>query len=218
MSLKYNIAAVLILFTLLIYKGTFINIMSYLNLITHKETNVNESEIKILKNNIKTLEYNLKELGDNISNKKTNYSLTRLSYKDLYDPNIFYIYGGKNNNYKENDLLVNNLGLVGIIESVYENYSKCKTLKSIKNLSIVINDTYTNISSYEDGYFIVKNISNYDEVLLNDKVYTAPNTYIKDKTYIGYIYKIDESDIYKTLYIKSEVNFNEITYLHVIGE
>ena len=26
------------------------------------------------------------------------------------------------------------------------------------------------------------------------------------------------SDIYKTIYIKSEVNFNEITYLHVIGE
>ena len=218
MNQKYNVILIIFILILFLYKGVFINILSYINLITHNNTDASSSEVNLLKQNIDNLTKDLEELKDNFSDKEINYSLTRLSYKDPYNKNIFYIYGGINKSYKEGYLLINNLGVVGIITKVYNDYSKCLFIKDLTNLPIEINNITGNISEYKDNLFKVTNISNYDSINLNDSAYTIPNSKINTKLYIGYVYKIDKSNYTKTIYIKSNVDFNNITYLHVVGE
>lgn len=182
-----------------------------------KPSNKYLSEINILKENIKELESNLEDLGDTISIKEYNYSLSKLSYRKSYDDNTFYIYGGNNYNYQKNYALANEYGLVGIITKVYKDYSECKTLQGIKNLTVVINDAYGTLNDHQDGHFIIDNISNYDKISLNDKVYTSSSGIIKEKIYIGYVSKIETKEYEKIIYLKSSVDFHNINYLHVIG-
>ena len=212
------ILIIFILFILLLYKGLVFNIFSNIRNITQKQTNPNISEINLLKENINYLEGELKSLGDTFSDNIYNYDLSKVSYIDPYNPDEFYIYNGENKNYQKNDILKNEFGVVGLIEKVYKDYSKCKLLTSITNLSVIINDNYGTLYDYDGTHFLIKNISNYDQISLNDEVYTSPKGIGNEKIYIGYVSKIENKDIEKIIYIKSEVNFNNINYLHVIGD
>lgn len=212
---KY-ILIILIIVSLLFYKGTIINIFSNIRNITQKQSNIYKGEISILKDNIKHLEEELISLGDTINNKSYNYDLTKISYIDPYNKE-FYIYNGYNKEYKENFILKNEFGAVGLIKNVYKDYSKCIPLTSVNNLSVVVNDSYGTLYDYDGYYFKIKNISNYDAVALNDPVYTSPKGIVNEKIYIGSVFKIENNDIEKIIYVKSGVNFNNINYLYVIG-
>ena len=208
----------IIILSILLYKGTFINLFSNLRSILNKPSDKYTAEINILKDNVDYLSKELELLKDDFSDKKYKYNLTKVSYFDPYNDGIFYIYNGKNKNYKKNDILKTKDGVIGIINKVYEDYSECILLTSVKNLNVVINNAYGILSDYKDGYFIINNISNYDDISLNDKVYTSPKSENHEKVLIGYVHKIIEKDIEKIVYIKSDVEFNNINYLYVIGD
>lgn len=187
--------------------------MSNINLITHKNDDVYQTEINLLKESISNLSKDLHDLGDTFSTKTTNYSLTKLSYYEPYNNSIFYIYGS----YNKNNLLISNDGLVGIVTKQNKEYSKCELLTTITNLPVSINNTFGTLTDYKNNLFIITNISNYDQVSLNDPVYTKI-TSTNEKVYIGYVYKIENNDIDKKIYVKSDVDFNNINYLYVIGK
>lgn len=208
----------IIILSIFFVKGTFVNIVTNIHQLTSYNTNPYKSEINLLKENIDKLKNDLEELGDTFSDKDYHYSLSKLSYYKSYDEGTFYIYGGKNKNYQENYALANEYGLVGIISKVNEDYSECKVLSSVSNLTVTINEAYGSLVGYQDSLFIIENISNYDTIHLNDKAYTSASGIINEKIYIGYVYKIEKDDIEKKIYLKSEVDFNNINYLHVVGK
>ncbi|MCH5166427.1 MAG: rod shape-determining protein MreC [Erysipelotrichales bacterium] len=204
----------LILLILFIYKGLFVNIIANINTILSKNNNIYKNQIDILESENKILKEDLETVTNLKGIYSDSYKLTKVSYRLSYNDNEFYITG---DNYKANNLLINENGLVGVIKEIKKGYSLCTTIKGVKNLSIKINDSFGTISEYKDNLFIVKDISNYDDVKLNDEVYTSVIGDINNKIYIGYVYSIEEHEVSKTLYIKSKVDFNNLNFLYVVG-
>lgn len=204
----------LIIIGLFIYKGLFVNLVSNINLLFTKSDNQLETKVKLLEADIANLNKDLEEVTNLKTIKKDNYKLTKLSYRLSFSDNNFYITGS---DYKVNDLLINSSGLVGIIMEVNKDYSLAKTIKDVKNISIKINDSYGTIEKYQDEYFVITNLSNYDKVAINDEVYTSVLGSIDNNILVGYVAKIEEHDINKTIYVKSKVDFNNINYLYVVS-
>lgn len=211
--IKNNIIYVILLF-LIIYKGLFINIVSNINTLVTKNNNNELTEINLLKQENKKLTNDIEEITKLKNTYNNDYKLTRLSYRLTYTDNEFFITGSE---YKPNDLLINEHGLVGMIKEIKNDYSIATTIKNIKNLSININNAFGTISSFDGEYFIANNLSNYDEVHINDAVYTSKVGEINNIILVGYVNKIEEHEVSKTIYIKSNVDFNNLNYLYVIG-
>lgn len=211
--IKNNIIYVILLF-LFIYKGLFINIVSNINTLVTKNNNNELTEINLLKQENKKLTNDIEEITKLKNTYNNDYKLTRLSYRLTYTDNEFFITGSE---YNPNDLLINEHGLVGMIKEVKNDYSIATTIKNIKNLSININNAFGTISSFDGEYFIANNLSNYDEVHINDAVYTSKVGEINNIILVGYVNKIEEHEVSKTIYIKSNVDFNNLNYLYVIG-
>ena len=83
--------------------------------------------------------------------------------------------------------------------------------------AMIVSSSYGTLSGYENGYFIIRNITNYDNVSINDDVYTSTLGNVKEKIYIGKVADIKITDIEKVLYVKSDVDFDNINYLYVVG-
>ncbi len=204
----------IILIVALIYKGIFVNIIGNINTLVTKPNDNIATEIGILKEENKKLMSDLESVTKLKNSYENDYRITRLSYRLSYTESEFYITGS---DYKVNDLLINEFGLVGIIKELKNDYSVANTIKSIKGLSIKINDAYGTISKYEDNYFIVNDLSNYDEVNINDIVYTSPIGDNSNTIIVGNVSKIEEHEVSKTIYIKSNVDFSNLNYLFVVG-
>lgn len=209
-----NNSIYIIILALFIYKGIFTNIIANINILLTKNNDSTQTEINILKEENKKLSSDLEEVTNLKDKINTDYKLTRLSYRLSYTENEFLITGS---DYQVNDLLVNAYGLVGIIKEIKKDYSVATTIKGIKSLSIKIGSSYGTISKYESDYFIVDNLSNYDEVHINDTVYTSRVGANDNIIVVGNVSKIEEHDISKTIYIKSNVDFNNLNYLYVVG-
>ena len=203
---------------LLIYKSAFINLIANINVMFTKKDNVVNTEINLLKEENKHLKEELLNLTNLDLYANYNYSLTRMSYRSIYDNHEIYIQGGSDKNYDANYAVINSSGLVGIITEVKNNESIVKLLSGIPNLSVRINDTYGTLSNYEDGFLIISNISNYSQINLNDEVYTSTLGTIKEHIFIGNVYKIEDGDISKKVYVKSKVDFENLNYLYVVGD
>lgn len=214
--IKKNYFLIVILM-LLIYHNAFINIITNINSIVTKKDSVESAEIQILKaeNN------HLKEEIDNLTKVGTyasyHYVLTKMSYRSIYDSQEIYIKGGNEDGFAVNYAVVNSEGLVGVVSDVNESTSKVKLLTGVPNLSVKINDTYGTLSSYEDGLLVISNISNYSKVNLNDEVYTSTLGAIKERLLLGTVYRIEDNDISKKIFVKSKVDFNNLNYLYVVG-
>lgn len=204
----------IILLLLFIYKGIFVNIISNINTLFTKNNNNELTEINLLKEENKKIKKDIEEITNLKNSYNIDYKLTRVSYRLTYSESEFYITGS---DYKANDLLVNSNGLVGIIKEIKNDYSVCTTLKSVKNLSININNSFGTISKYDGKYFIANDLSNYDDVHINDYVYTSKIGENNNIILVGTIEKIEEHEVSKTIYIKSNVDFNNLNYLYVVG-
>ena len=130
--LKSNIIF-LILLLLFIYKGVFVNVVANINTLLTKNNNNQSTEINILKEENTKLKNDIEELTNLKELQESDYKLTRLSYRKSYTDNEFLITGS---DYKTNDLLINNEGLVGIIKEIKNDYSIATTIKGVKSLSI----------------------------------------------------------------------------------
>lgn len=213
MNILKNNFFYIILFLILIYKGVFINAIANINLLLTSPNDNETTEIRILKEKNKELASNLSEISKLPVN-NGEYQLTKLSYRLSYSDYNFYIEGS---NYNVNNLLINQDGLVGIIKELKSDYSECIMLPGISNLSVKINDSFGTITGYEDGLYIISDLSNYDIISINDTVYTSTIGNIKTPVLVGTVYSIEEHDISKKVYVKSNVDFHNINYLYVVS-
>jgi len=103
----------IILILALIYKGIFVNIIGNINTLVTKPNDNIATEIGILKEENKKLMSDLESVTKLKNSYENDYRITRLSYRLSYTESEFYITGS---DYKVNDLLINEFGLVGIIK------------------------------------------------------------------------------------------------------
>ena len=216
-KIKLYHALIIFLILILLYEP-FINVMSYINIITSPINDNVNTELTLLKGENNYLKEELANMTNLEPFAEYNYSLTRLSYQELYNDKVITIMGGKDKDYKQGNVLINDKGVVGVIKDVSEHTSIVNLLFALNNFSVKINDAYGTISDYQDGYLIVKNISNYESVALNDEVYTSSLGQIHESLYVGYVYKILDHDFSKEIYIKSDVDYNNLNYMYVVGE
>ena len=175
-----------------------------------------------------------KELNDLKNNLNIKDSLIDYEIMDAYviNRNVGYWYEtltinkGKNDSIEEGMAVVNSKGLIGKITKTTYTTSTVKLLTGINNtnrvsVKIKINDEYLFgiLSNYEDGYLIIEGISDTKEIPVNSIVTTTGlDNKFASGIEIGKVVKTvtDNFEVARKVYIKSNVNFDDINYVMVL--
>lgn len=174
-----------------------------------------DERIEYLENEYK--KYN--EFSKNIELIDYDYKVSKIIFKESYNTDKYKIQFGSNNNIMNGIAVTNEYGLVGKITNVDKITSEFTILKALKDVGVVVNDIPGKLNyDYDSELFIISDISNYDKVYVNDEVYTNGYGTIKEKLYIGKVVKVENSTISKKIYVKSEVDFNNLNYVLIVGD
>ena len=134
--------------------------------------------------------------ANNLKTVNNNYILSKVSYRNIND---FWQYITINKGTKDNVLkkraVVNNMGLVGIIDKV-DNYSSRVMLitNSKINISVKINNSY-GILTAKNNTLYLENVIGDVNVKIGDKVYTSGLTEIPENILVGTIKEINQDDL-----------------------
>ena len=170
------------------------------------------------------LEYYKKEYEDmqkllQINNTDYNIVYSKIILRDIYQ---FYdeitIGKGISDGVKEQDLVVNELGAVGVIKEANQHSSIVSLLtNSSIELSVRINNSYGILCS-KDHKIIVKNIKLDQEIKEGDQVYTSGLTNIPGDILVGCVKKIktDGLELEYILDVSSVIDMNDLSYVAVI--
>jgi len=199
----------IIIYLLVLVKDNFIGLFN-----NKEETNLctfNNIDYK------KEYEELTKLLDIEIDNNNLIYS--QIIFRDIYNfYNKVTINKGINDNIKKGNIVINNFGLIGIIDKVYKNYSEVNliTNKDI-NISVKINNSYGILYS-KDNKLYVNNIKLDNEIKVGDIVFTSGLTNIPVDIKIGTVNKVnkDNLELEYILDINSYNNFNNIKYVGVV--
>lgn len=172
MKYKYSLFIVVFLFVLL--REPFLCLITNINKFFIVPSN--DLEMNLVKSKNVYLEKEYEKLLDF----KNNIDIT---YDYIITNTIVNSYGFdkiliNGNDYDINDEVVNENGLVGLISKVNGKYSEVTPIYDTKIL-VKINDIEGKILKKDDNNnLIVGNLSNYDDINVNDKVYSNKNSYI----------------------------------------
>ena len=64
--------------------------------------------------------------------------------------------------------------------------------------------------------FLINNINNYEKINIGDTVTTSGLSNLPDNIYIGKVSEIKMKGIEQLVYVKSDVNFDNLNYLYVL--
>lgn len=200
--MKYNYLSFIVLFLIIILKEP---IMQNINNIMYIRNN--NLEIITLKNQNKELEKEYQKLLTFKNNIKldNNFTITN-TLKTNYDFNKLNI----NGKYNINDEVVNENGLIGIITKINHNFSEMTYLYNT-NLTIKTdNITGKIISKDQNNNLIIGELTNHNNININDYVYSLYNTYI------GKVIKINYEVLDTTILVETPKPRN-INYVAVIS-
>ena len=174
-----------------------------------------DEKIKYLENEINSIN----EFSNNLDRIDYSYKVSKIIYKESYNIGKYKIQYGKADSIKLGMGVTNEFGFIGKITKVDNKTSELTTIKDLKDLSVVVNDSYGKLNyDYETNTFTISDISNYDKVYVNDLVYTSGYGSIKEKLLIGKVVKVDNSDISKKIVINTVVDFNNLNYVLIVGD
>ena len=201
-----------ILITILILVGVYYGSF-YATELRYNDKKITEYET--LKTENKRLKKQIKELKKelNINIEGYDYIISKVIIRDIHE---FYkeivIDKGKKDGLKKGQAILNNEGMIGIIDKVEKNQSVVKLLSSDYNVSVSINDTYGNLSSGK-----VTLLDKYSEIKEGDKVYTSGLATIPKGLYIGKVSNIknDSQNIGKEASVNL-INNTNLNYVVVI--
>lgn len=155
----------------------------------------------------------LKKELDDISNLDINgsdYVIGKVLYRDIYSFYNEVVINVGNDKVSSGDAVINSEGLVGVISKVDKNKSYVKLLSSDYNISVVVNDTYGNLSNG-----VITLLDKYSDIEVGDIVYTSGLSGIQKGIYIGIVEEVsyDEENLGKKVKVKLVDN----KYLNYIG-
>ena len=148
----------------------------------------------------------------------SKYINSYIIYKDIYNymENIT-IRGGINNGFDNNPVIYDNT-LVGVISKTNKNSSIVKLITNKDSkISVIINDT-VGVLEYKDGKLQVNNITNYSNISIGDSIYTSGLGNIHENIYIGTVKNIilDDNGIEKNIEVDYKLNIKDIDYVTVL--
>ena len=185
------------------------------------DNNYYESIIKLKDEKINYLENEINNINDFSSKLERisySYMVSKIIFKKSYNTNKYLIQYGKNNSINIGLGVTNESGLIGKITKINKNTSELTTIRDLKDLSVKVNGYYGKLNyNYEMDEFVITDISNYDKVHINDEVYTSGYGSIKENLYVGKVTKIINKDYKKELIVKSDVDFNNLNYVLIVG-
>jgi len=204
--MKRNYILYIILFLVVLFRGNLVNLINNIGSVMFVKDKLLEISILERKNKYLENEYNkLLDFKNNI-NIKDNYTITN-AYINNYSFDKLLINGI---DYKVGDEVVNSEGLVGLINKTYLTYSEVSYIYDAR-LAVKIGDNEGKIVGKDnDNNLIIKELSNYNDININDKVISVHNTYI------GKVIKINKEDIDTSLIVQT-VNLNNISYVAVLS-
>ena len=179
----------------------------------------NEEEIKELKKmlELKDIYSSYSLINGTVILRNKNYYLSTLE-----------IDVGSNNGIRKNMAVITRDGLIGKINKVYNNSSEVKLIsKSGKKYktSIIIKakerDYVGIIDGIENNLIEIKDISKDSNIEIGDEIITSGmENEIPKGIYIGKVKEIKSNkyNLSKKIYIESNVDFNKIHYVSVVGE
>ena len=204
-------------------KNTYNNILEIIYLIENNKLIIND---ELTKNYINTLEKDIKEYKDitNLNN-CINASVIYRNPTVWYDELI--INKGSSDNIKENSVVINNTGIVGVITKVYDTSSIISLITNInKDKKITVGITNDEVTIYGiinkyDKYkneLIISEITKDIEITDNLNVITTSFTNVfKEGIIIGKVKKIenDSNGLSKNVIATPTVDYNNIKYVCV---
>ena len=143
----------------------------------------------------------------------------KIILRDIYE---FYdeitINVGTNRGIKVQDLVINELGVIGVVKETYKNYSIVELLTNQDlELSVRVASSYGILSS-TDEQIIIKNIKLNETINIGDKVVTSGLTSIPKDMEIGTIKEIkkDNLELEYILEVESLARLEDINYVAVL--
>lgn len=210
MKKKIFVISLIIIYLLFLAKNTF---FKYYN---------NMSSLKDYTEEVKESFYQkeyldiTKMLKLEASNFKVVYSKVVLrNIYDFYD--VITISKGLRDGVQKGNVVVNELGVVGVIKEIHENYSEVSLLTNNEtNISVKINNVY-GILSGKDKKIIVKNVTE-KLVKVGDMIYTSGLTDIPGGIKIGKIKSIqkDSLGLEYIIEVEASANINHLNYVGVV--
>ena len=205
--MRYNQYLILIfLIGIILLRGNILNLIN--NISSYFLTTDNQFEIMLLQTKNERLSNDLDEVLDFKNNIEINhdYIITN-AIRNNYGFHKLIINGS---DYQIGDEVVNINGLVGVISSINTRTSEV-TLLHNANIVVKINDEKGIISHQDNqGNLIIKEVSNYNNIRLNDRVYSLMGSYI------GRVIRIRYGIIDHYLTIERKVNQN-LNFVAVIS-
>ena len=204
-KMKTNYLLYLILVVVVLFRASGANLIN--NLTSQLIIDNPNLEVNILKNKNASLTKELKALSDfkNNIDFSFDYIVTNV-VKNNYGFNNLIING---DNYNIGDEVLTENGLIGIITKVNHKTSEVSLIHDT-NMIVNIENEKGKISGLDsDGNLIVKEISNYNNVRLNDIVYSELGSYI------GRVIKIRYEVIDHYLTVKA-VPIDNLTFVAIM--
>ncbi len=179
-------------------------------------------------NNIKEYYCTTNEINDDYQEllklvnleQENNLVISKIIRRNMYSfYDLFTILKGTKEGIKVGDAVINEQGLIGIINKVYDNYSEVKLISSPSSkISVKINNSY-GILVYQDNKFQVLNLKLNEEIRKGDLVYTSGLTNIKDGILVGKVKKVTKDKL-ELEYITDleDINLISLKYVGVITE
>ena len=193
MKYKYSLFIVVFLFVLL--REPFLCLITNINKFFTVPSN--DLEMNLVKSKNIYLEKEYKKLLDF----KNNIDIT---YDYIITNTIVNSYGFdkiliNGNDYDINDEVVNENGLVGLISKVNGKHSEVTPIYDTKIL-VKINDIEGKILRKDDNNnLIVGNLSNYDDINVNDRVYSNKDSYI------GKVVSVSKRDVNTEVVVETTI-------------
>ena len=200
----------------------------------NKEKNKTQTESYTIQKNInESLEKEIQELKETLELNKTlteyePVNATILSRNKSYWFNTITIDKGKKDGLKENMAVVTKNGLIGKLSKVYNHSSEVKLITSDDiNFKVSISiktgetDNYAILNGYNKKTKLIKatGIDKTTDIHENDSVLTSGlGEFFPGGIYIGTVERIekDKYNLSKTIYIKTNQDFNNIHYVTVL--
>jgi rod shape-determining protein MreC len=202
----------------------------------NSEKSIDQSESYLIQKNVnESLEKEIQELKDMLQLNKTlteydTVNATILSRNKSYWFNTMQIDKGSASGIKKDMAVVTKNGLIGKISKVYKYSSEIKLITSDDvnykvSVAVRINDSdnYAILNGYDKktGHLMVTGVDKNVGVEKGNTVITSGlGGMFPGGIYVGVVdfVKSDKYDLSKTLYIKTEQDFNDIHYVTILKE
>ncbi len=155
---------------------------------------------------------------------KINPSAFNIEYSKVMLQNIYDFYNkitinkGTNSNIEKGQAVINEKGLIGIINKVSNNSSEVNLITNPNtSISVKVNNSY-GILTTKDNKLIVKNIKTNNEIKEGEQVFTSGLTDIPEGILVGTVKSVTKSslELEYILEITSAIDIYNLSYVGVV--